>query len=449
MSSLSQSKKTQPQQGCRLQRFTFQIFQASAATVVTGILFWSAMPVARAEFADIPAMSPAAKYINYLSEKNILTGYPDQTFRPYKPVTRAEFAVMLAKSQNLPINGPAKKYFRDLSKRHWANAAITAVADQGWLKGYPGHLFRPNRKISRAEVYAVVTKMTGVIQLGPQEAEALLSHYRDVANVPNWAKLSMATAVQQGLTTDDIPARLLWPNVNASRADVATVMAKLSDATFRVVPETVANTEPKIPQVAAVSPASTPNVQLKAPPANAQASLLNDMSDDIILTDSKKARMAPPVLAKPVNRLRRPKTIHQASQAENQQVVGLYFSNLENIGNDPTGMMGTPAMRYFQGPDVYEKAVTAILSGPNEEECKKGYFLDEEVTQLSLKEMQISKDGVASVVLEAPANFEFKSPMASERLNLQISKTLEQFSDIKKTKLSIQNSPKTVSQTSP
>src|SRR5205085_2079568 len=100
-----------------------------------------ALPVlALAHFADIPSASPALKYIEFLNERHIITGYPDDTFKPYKPVTRAEFAVMLAKSQNLTFKAN-QKIFKDVSPKNWAAPAIQAVSQAGWLKGYPGGRF--------------------------------------------------------------------------------------------------------------------------------------------------------------------------------------------------------------------------------------------------------------------------------------------------------------------
>lgn len=443
MSSLSQFNSPERLVYRLSSQVTSRILRAGLVLGLTSLMLTGVAPMARADYADIPSVSPSAKYVNYLSERHIISGYPDHTFRPYKPVTRAEFAVMLAKSQQLPVRAVPQTGFRDVSKRHWASGAIAAVSRQGWLKGYPGKTFRPNRRITRAEVYTVMAKLGQSTPIGLPEAEALLNRYRDSHQIPAWAKIPLAIAIQAGLTTDDIPSQTVWPNVNASRADVATVLAKLSNADFRV-----AAGEPVAP-VNMSQPASTPTLQLKPAPVT-QTNWLHELSEDIILNEPATDQVTPPVLAKPIAKLRRPASIRKAHSQNQQQVVGLYFSNLDNLANDSGVMIGAPAMRYFKGPNVPQKAIQALLSGPTETERKHGYFVDEEVSRLKLIHVNISKEGVASVVLESPEDFTFKSPQAPERLKEQVSRTLRQFSQITQTELSISSGgPKTVSQTSP
>lgn len=474
MSSLSQFNNPERRMNRLTSQVAFRIVHAGMTLGMTGLFLLGAVPAAQAEYTDIPAISPSAKYINYLAERQVISGYPDQTFRPYKPVTRAEFAVMLAKSQHLSITPVPKTGFKDIKKRHWASGAIASVNRRGWLKGYPGKTFRPNRRITRAEVYTVMAKLGQTTPLELSESDTLLSRYRDAYQIPSWAKVPLATAIQAGLATDDLPSQTLWPTVYASRADVATVLAKLNNPDFRTQPpaepvalaqpvtiaEPVAKTEPiptakPVPNAEPVAaepvdmakPASTPTLQLKPAPEG-QLNWLHELSEDIISNEPKKEQMAPPVLAKPVARLRHPSSIRRA-RSQNQQVVGLYFSNLDNLSSEPDTMIGNPAMRYFKGPDIPKKAIQALLSGPNETERKHGYFVDDEVGKLNLAQVQISKDGVASVVIDAPEGFEFKTPQASERLKKQIERTLQQFSNIKKTELSISGGTKAVSQTSP
>jgi hypothetical protein len=55
-----------------------------------------------------------------LFHQGVVQGYPDGAFRPERPITRAEFAKMMASAYNLPVSHPAVPTFSDLPATHWA-----------------------------------------------------------------------------------------------------------------------------------------------------------------------------------------------------------------------------------------------------------------------------------------------------------------------------------------
>ncbi|MGB7484687.1 MAG: S-layer homology domain-containing protein, partial [Phormidesmis sp.] len=71
------------------------------------------------EFSDIPADYWANPYLLGLSELGIISGFPDGTFRPSQPVTRAEFAAILNKAFPQPLGSSALS-FDDVSEDYWA-----------------------------------------------------------------------------------------------------------------------------------------------------------------------------------------------------------------------------------------------------------------------------------------------------------------------------------------
>ncbi len=78
-----------------------------------------------------------------------INGYPDGTFRPGKSMTRAEAASILAKLQHLSLTDSSKPAFSDADG--WYNAVINAVVKAGYMKGYPDGSFKPDKPITRAE----------------------------------------------------------------------------------------------------------------------------------------------------------------------------------------------------------------------------------------------------------------------------------------------------------
>ena len=95
--------------------------------------------------------------VGFMTEKNIITGYEDGTFRPNSPITRAEFATMASKFDSLAKGGG--KSFLDVDESHWAFMYINSAFKRGWVTGYEDGTFKPDRNISRAEVVTITNKM--------------------------------------------------------------------------------------------------------------------------------------------------------------------------------------------------------------------------------------------------------------------------------------------------
>ena len=57
---------------------------------------------AREQFSDLNGHG-ATKEIMYLYDKHIIGGYPDGTFKPNQPITRAQAAAMLLKALDIKV----------------------------------------------------------------------------------------------------------------------------------------------------------------------------------------------------------------------------------------------------------------------------------------------------------------------------------------------------------
>ena len=95
--------------------------------------------------------------VTWLVGLGYATGYPDGTFRPNLPITRAQVARMLYRIAGSPQGAPASPFW---DKPAWAADAIDWLADPvnapPYATGYPDGSFRPNDPITRAQT----TRMT-------------------------------------------------------------------------------------------------------------------------------------------------------------------------------------------------------------------------------------------------------------------------------------------------
>ena len=101
----------------------------------------------------------AQDYILNLLNKEIMEAYPDGLFRPEQAITRGEFAIALARQMNLiPDNNPQ---FTDLADYPEANL-INALAKKEIISGYPDNTFQPDKTITRAEIVSILIKSLGI-----------------------------------------------------------------------------------------------------------------------------------------------------------------------------------------------------------------------------------------------------------------------------------------------
>ena len=83
----------------------------------------------------------------------IANGYLDGTFRPEQPVSRAELVKLIA--SYFTVEGGTSP-FPDVPDGHWAAEVVSFAAEEGWVSGYPDGTFRPDAPVSRAEAVKIL-----------------------------------------------------------------------------------------------------------------------------------------------------------------------------------------------------------------------------------------------------------------------------------------------------
>ncbi|MDR9856905.1 S-layer homology domain-containing protein [Paenibacillus sp. VCA1] len=99
----------------------------------------------------------AAGDIRLAAKLGIAKGYQDGTFRPNAAITRAEFSTLLVKAFALRQGGETKT-FGDVQSS-WARESVEIIASLGVIGGYPDGTFRPDRPMTRAEMVAMISKL--------------------------------------------------------------------------------------------------------------------------------------------------------------------------------------------------------------------------------------------------------------------------------------------------
>lgn len=142
-------------------------------------------------FRDVPQGAWYNAAVATMAKLKIITGYPDGTFQPDAPVTRAEFAAIAARFDEKSARTTAS--FRDIYG-HWAERYISRSAELGWIRGYTDNTFRPDQGITRAEAMALINR---VLNRNPESKDDLLRSmniFNDNLDTAKWYYLDVQEA---------------------------------------------------------------------------------------------------------------------------------------------------------------------------------------------------------------------------------------------------------------
>lgn len=194
-------------------------FFTALIALLCGFLLCSAIPVSAA-LTDVKPGNASGPYIKYLTDRKIMSGYPDGRFKPEGYITRAETAVILCKTAGIKPTAVKKPSFKDVSAKHWAYPYIEAAVQAGLLSGTGSQQFSPSNKLTRAELAVLLMKVSG-------ETIPAIAAPEGVSDVKagHWAKQAIYAAVDAEM----IPTvnKKFHPDWFVNRGEIATALGVL------------------------------------------------------------------------------------------------------------------------------------------------------------------------------------------------------------------------------
>ncbi len=179
-------------------------------------------------FSDVPSSHPAFAAIEQLRNKKIVQGYPDGTYHPDEPLTRAEFVKLVlaaADCRDCTLAEPAESTetivgsFLDILPTAWYRFCVELAHDLELITGYADDTFRPEATISRAEATAILLRAAEI----PLRAGTL----QQILDLPAdaWYLAEMITAVDIGL----VPVHFgrVYPEEALTRGEFAQMAVKI------------------------------------------------------------------------------------------------------------------------------------------------------------------------------------------------------------------------------
>lgn len=155
----------------------------------------------------------AGAAIGKWTERRMIRGYPDGSFRPDAPITRAEFVVLINRLFGYMTEDSV--IFSDVGDEDWFALDVRRAA--GYMQGYPDGTFRPNESISRQEVAAVLVRVAELEEGG-------VIPFSD--RIPEWSRPYVAAAVKAGLVKG-YPDGTFKPENGITRAESVVIMDRL------------------------------------------------------------------------------------------------------------------------------------------------------------------------------------------------------------------------------
>jgi len=172
--------------------------------------------------------SPFLSAIQSLAGRDIVRGFADGTFRPDQPVTRQQFAKMIAKATGIVV-GPATSCpfpdvasGLDLSDPLYPDKYVGAAWQAGLIKGYSNGSFGPYDSITRAQAITMVVRAAERLNDGLL-SDPLVAYRSTWGNFGAAHQLNARKAEYNGIfDLYDLEER--DPNGPISRAEVAQLL---------------------------------------------------------------------------------------------------------------------------------------------------------------------------------------------------------------------------------
>jgi hypothetical protein len=107
-------------------------------------------------FVDVPTEHPFYAYIETAYHRHVISGYDDNTFRPYNNVNRGQLCKIVVLAREWEIYVPPAPTFSDVPATHTFYAYIETAYGQSIISGYSDGTFHPGSNATRGQISKIV-----------------------------------------------------------------------------------------------------------------------------------------------------------------------------------------------------------------------------------------------------------------------------------------------------
>ncbi len=178
----------------------------------------------------------AEEVIQILTDKGIISGYPDGLVHPDDIITRAEFAALIARIMQLPEpeGSEVTLRFTDIAG-HWSEQNVEALIIAGVIqKGDYGTNFLPDEPITRMEMIRMLVRAIGK---GEHDPSCLcVTRFSDDGDLTDKDKASICAGKAHGIVKG-YPDGTVKPEGKATRAEAFSMLVDADEAKEQIKKE--------------------------------------------------------------------------------------------------------------------------------------------------------------------------------------------------------------------
>ncbi|MBP3360400.1 MAG: S-layer homology domain-containing protein [Clostridia bacterium] len=160
------------------------------------------------------------EYVLRLSERGIISGYEDNTFRPDKNISRAEYVKLITGA--LGISSGVGADFKDVSAGDWYYECISAGAENGLVTGSDG-FFRPEDNITREDAAVILHRAMKLRNAAFDTSET----FEDETEISAYAADAVSELASVGIITGY--ESMFRPKSLATRAEASAMLCRMLD----------------------------------------------------------------------------------------------------------------------------------------------------------------------------------------------------------------------------
>ena len=175
-------------------------------------------------FTDVAESRWSYSYIKEMYDAGVINGMTATTFAPAANVTRAQFVTMIARLADADVSGYASGPFADVPAGSWYAPYVNWAAANGIVNGTSATTFDPNTTISRQDMAVMLYNYTQ--HFGVQLDQKTVTAFTDEGSVAAYA-LPAVQALHRAGVINGMPDGSFQPYATATREQACIVLCAL------------------------------------------------------------------------------------------------------------------------------------------------------------------------------------------------------------------------------
>lgn len=197
------------------------------------IIVYSAVPFSNASATVFSDVKKYEEEIGYLTDRNILTGYPDGTFKPEKELTRLQGVRVLLKAKGITDLTAPDPVLTDMAPTSYGYKEVAKAMQLGIISGKTNadgsKYFDPSGKLTRGQMAKIIVESMNY-KIDASHA------FRDVPKSSGYYNY-ISTLAAERITTG-YENRSFKPNNTVTRAHFAVFVARMLNDKYKQAPMT-------------------------------------------------------------------------------------------------------------------------------------------------------------------------------------------------------------------